>query len=140
MAAESAADSGLLRPELSAAPIGTILEVAEDRLGRERVDRWIAEWGVDLRQLVTSRAWVSLALVEKLLDRVVREGGRELVERAGRLSISPKHLGPIYPVFRALANPLGTYDRMRTSSPRYNKAHEILFEDVRGGLLRARLL
>jgi hypothetical protein len=101
------ADSEVLAPELHAGPVGTILDVAEERVGAACVKGWQDEWGVDVRKLVTERAWLSLSFVERLFDRIVREAGPDVLDRIGRLSMSPKHLGPIYPFFRALGTPSG---------------------------------
>ncbi len=114
-------EDDVLMPHMHAYGLGSILDLAEEELGKQTVQRWVDEWGVDVRHLIETQSWVSWGFCEKVLDRLATEGGRELVTRVGRGVMTPKHMGAIYPFVRSFGTPLFTYERIVGATPRFNK-------------------
>src|SRR4051812_12831875 len=96
----------VFRQELHSFSLRAFLDEAEASLGREAVLRIISEHGVPLERLIDRRAWVSLEFFECLLDALI-ERARDpgLLTRATLRSMSPKYLGPLYPLLFAFGAP-----------------------------------
>ncbi|MEM9071680.1 MAG: histidine kinase dimerization/phospho-acceptor domain-containing protein, partial [Myxococcota bacterium] len=138
---EELREEDVLGLELQAWGLFTLIDLADQFVGAERVDEAIRPWGIDLRKLVKKRAWVTFDFAERVMDKLVQITGPELIARAGAASVSPRYLGPIYPLVRTFGNTASTFERILGSSPRYNKARDIslVWESEQRGRVRVAL-
>ena len=118
----------MLGLELQAWGLLTLIDVADELLGADRVDNLFADWDVDVRNLVTSRAWITFAFGERVMAAIAETCGEEALSRAGWRAMSPRYLGPLFPLVRAVANPSSTMEQIARAAPRFNKARTVTVE------------
>ncbi|MEM9861119.1 MAG: histidine kinase dimerization/phospho-acceptor domain-containing protein, partial [Myxococcota bacterium] len=120
--AQLSEDHDVLGMELQAWGLIAVLEATEEEVGRERVDEVFDSWGIDVRGLLQRRAWTTLEFAERFMDAMVGLAGEHIVHRAGWRAMSPRYLGPIYPLLRAVGSIRGTIHQIAKQGPRFNKA------------------
>ena len=112
----------VFRQELHSFSLRAVLDEAEASIGREAVARIVAEHGATLERLIDGSAWVSLDFFESLLDALIeRARDPRLLTRAMLRSMSPKYLGPLYPLLFAFGSPSFTYAQLPRAAARLNK-------------------
>ncbi len=112
----------VFRPELHAYGMRAWLEVARESLGASRVAELLARYGVSEQVLNDPESWLSLEFVESWIDDIVTAtGDPQIIDRAARLSLSRKYLGPLYTWVRAFGTPSFAYSHSAKSSGRHNK-------------------
>lgn len=122
---ENLPEDEVLGLELQAWGLLAMVDLADAAVGKEMVDELFRRWGVDVRELIRTRAWIRFSFAERLMESLADRCGPDIVDRAGWASMSPKYLGPIYPLVRAIGNTDSTLDRIVRSAPRYNKVREL---------------
>lgn len=103
----------------------SVIDMADATIGHEKLDEAFDHWGVDVRNLIQSRAWMTFSFAERVMAKVAELCGSEVITQAGWRSMSPQYLGPIYPLVRATGNTASTLERIVKSAPRYNKARDL---------------
>ncbi len=119
---EQAENIEVFGPELHAWVLRAVFEVFDEALGKQRVDATLEKFGVTREQLSDPEAWLFQEFVEAWFNELINAGGEpELFDRAARLALSPRYLGPLYALVRTLGSTESTYFRVAKTSPRYNK-------------------
>lgn len=128
----------VFRPELHSFSLRAILDEAEASLGHEPVARVLARYGLSRERLSDPSAWVSLEFYESLLDglNACASGDPDLLERAMLRAMSPKYLGPLYPLLFAFGSPSFTYGQQPRAAARLNKTGRLALQARRRGFAR----
>lgn len=112
----------VFRPELQIFPLRAFIDEARDAFGSERLEALLKPYGVPSEAFSDPSAWVSLEFVESLLARMQDEAGDEgFFDRATLRGMSPKYIGPLYPLMVALGSPAFTYNQLGRAAGRFNK-------------------
>jgi signal transduction histidine kinase len=120
----------VFRPELHAYGVRAFLDLARESIGRDGLAALLARYGVTEERLNDPEAWVSLEFVEACFDDLVTAtGDPQFVERAARLAISRKYLGPLQTFVSAFGTPSFAYDQIAKSSHRFNKTGDYSMQD-----------
>ncbi len=99
-----------------------MLEVAQRELGKPAVDELLASLGTTVAACQDANAWFSLEFAEALMQAlVVRAGDPFVIDRGIKLSLSPRYLGILYPLFRSFGTPAFLYRQLTRLTPRLNK-------------------
>lgn len=108
--------------EVHALFLRPFLDDSRAALGREAVDAMIRELNVEPAALEDPTAWLRLRFCEELFERLVRlRNDAAFIERCGRLAFTPKYVGILGPLLRALGSPVVAYKGLNSSLPRFNK-------------------
>jgi signal transduction histidine kinase len=112
----------IFRPELHSFPFRAFLDEARTTLGAAGLDELLKGYGVSLPELMDSSAWLSVEFVESFIrDILERSQDPALFDRACLLSMSPKYIGPLYPLLFAFGSPGFTYNQLPRAAGRLNK-------------------
>jgi len=123
--------------ELHAMGFRAIAELGSEYLGEQRLAQVLEELGATRAQFTDSTAWFSLEFAESLLSRLTALTGEpNFVEVAAQRMLSPRHLGPLYPFYRAFGSPALTYTRVLISQRTNKTGH---FTATRLGSQKVRL-
>jgi signal transduction histidine kinase/CheY-like chemotaxis protein len=106
------------------------LDEYEKLCGEQELDRFLTAWGTDSREIRADESqWISIAFLESLCDALVeKSGSEEVVVRCGRLGITRKYIGYLYPVIRLLGTPGTLYDRLEKLTESLNKVNRVQLE------------
>ncbi len=124
-------------PEVSARFSRALLDDADRRLGSAAVTELLAPLGVTRAELDDETGWLSLAFCELLCERVVEKAGStEILVQAGRAGFSPRVLGFLYALVRALSNTEALFARIAQVASTVNKvARMTIRERSRGRIV-----
>jgi signal transduction histidine kinase len=112
----------IFRPELHSFPFRAFLDEGRAALGAAGLDELLRSYGVSVTELMDSSAWLSVEFVESFIrDILERSQDPALFERACLLSMSPRYIGPLYPLLFAFGSPGFTYNQLPRAAGRVNK-------------------
>ena len=121
--------------ELSCRYVTPLLDIADAEGLTDGVGELIAPWQVTLPELRDESNWVSLRFCEALVDWLgARVGADTLATRVAQAAMSPRTLGVLYPVLRAIGSPRIGYGALPQLVPRMNKVSAVAVSGVRRGL------
>jgi signal transduction histidine kinase len=124
-------------PELHAFGFRAILEVAEGMLGVAQLNELIVELGLTRAELEDPTAWFSADFAEALIGRISEHGGDpSWLARAMRLGVSPRYLGPLYPLVHAFGTPGFAYRQVAAQAGRFTKVVAFSIAEIRPGYAR----
>lgn len=110
------------RPEMHASGFRALLEVGNERLGEASMRELLASHGVKPEEFGDNSAWFSLRLAEAMIEHCEQHGqDPDFHAHVVRAMLSPRHMGPVYPLMRAFGTPGFTYAQMVAFAPRVNK-------------------
>ncbi len=122
--------------ELSCRYLQPLLDVAEARTPNE-LPALLARWSVSLPQLRDQTNWVTLRFCEALTDWLGEQVGREpLVQAVTEASYSPRALGFLYPLLRAIGTPRAGYARIPQFVGVLNKVSNVTVLQIGRGRAR----
>jgi signal transduction histidine kinase len=120
--------------ELSCRYLTPLLDIADAEGLTDGVGALIAPWQVTLPELRDESNWVSLRFCEALVDWLgARVGADALATRVARAAMSPRALGVLYPVLRAIGSPRIGYGALPQLVPKMNKVSAVAVSGVRRG-------
>jgi signal transduction histidine kinase len=124
-------------PELHAFPLRAFLDEGRETLGAAGLTELLGLYGLIAADLTDSSTWVSLAFVESLLEELVkRANDPEFLERCMARGMTPKYIGPLYPLLFALGSPAFTYKQLVPAGGRVNKTGHWSAETLGSGHVR----
>lgn len=120
--------------ELSCRYVTPLLDIADAEGLTDGVHELIGPWRVTLPELRDESNWVSLRFCEALVDWLgARVGADTLATRVAHAAMSPRALGVLYPVLRAIGSPRMGYGALPQLVPRMNKVSAVAVSGVRRG-------
>ena len=127
----------IFRAELHIFALRAFVDEAREMLGETALKKMLEPYGVTEDQFLDQSAWVSLDFVEALFqDLIDATGDPTYFERAAARGVSPKYLGPIYPLIATFGTPAFTYRQLQSASPRFNKLGAWAGNEERRGFVR----
>jgi signal transduction histidine kinase len=112
----------IFRPELHSFPFRALLDEARATLGAAVLDDILKGYGVRLPELMDSSAWLSIEFVESFIrDVLERSQDPGFLDRGCALSMTPKYIGPLYPLLFAFGSPAFTFNQLPRGTGRFNK-------------------
>jgi len=112
----------IFRQELHSFPLRAFIDEARTALGAVALDELLNGYGVRLSELMDSSAWLSLEFVESFVKTTLeRAHDPALFDRANVRSMTPKYIGPLYPLLFAFGSPGFTYNQLPRAAERLNK-------------------
>jgi signal transduction histidine kinase len=127
----------VFKPELCAFPLRAFVDATRDSIGSDALEDILRPYGVKARDLEDPTAWYSLAFVEEFLAEMVRRCPEpDHLERATRLGITPRYIGPFLPLVRALGSPLFAYQQLGRAAARFNRIGSWILQEGRPGFVR----
>lgn len=98
------------QPVLSARLLPPLLEYFEEQYGPEGVDEALEQAGLSREGVADPQQWVSSSAVRRLNHALTeRSGNPSLTYEAGLALLTPRHLGSMFYVLRALGSPSMVY-------------------------------
>jgi signal transduction histidine kinase len=120
--------------ELSCRYVTPLLDIADAEGLTAGIHELIGPWQVTLPELRDESNWVSLRFCEALVDWLgARVGADALATRVAQAVYSPRALGVLYPVLRAIGSPRVGYGALPQLVPRMNKVSAVAVRGVRRG-------
>jgi len=120
--------------ELSCRYLTPLLDIAEAEGLTDGIRELIARWQVTLPELRDESNWVSLRFCEGMVDWLAaRVGADKLATRVAEAAYSPRALGVLYPVLRAIGSPRVGYGALTQIVPRMNKISAVAVTGLRRG-------
>jgi signal transduction histidine kinase len=112
----------IFRQELHSFPLRAFIDEARATLGAAALDELLKGYGVSLPELMDSSAWLSMEFVESFIKTTLeRSHDPALFDRASVRSMTPKYIGPLYPLLFAFGSPGFTYNQLPRAAERLNK-------------------
>ena len=122
-----------LAHELNCRYLQPLLDLGEAQASQE-LKTFIQGWAVTLPQLRDETNWVSLRFCEALTDWLGAKVGRQkLIDAVIEAFLSPKSLGFMYPLLRALGSPQAAYARIDALVGGLNKVSVVKVLEVTRG-------
>jgi len=114
----------------------------ERLFGLQELDSFLASWGVDAARLRRDQGrWVSLVFLEALADELEdRTGSSEVIAHCGRLGMTKRYVGQLFPFMRMFASPGQIYHGLPRLSGSVNKVNTVEVESMGRGAARIRYL
>lgn len=120
--------------ELSCRYLTPLLDIADSQGLGDQLKQLAATWQVTIADLRDESNWVSLRFCEALVDWLAeRIGAEALADRVTRAVYSPRALGAMYPVLRAIGSPRVGYGALPSLVRRLNKVSAVTVSGVRRG-------
>jgi signal transduction histidine kinase len=123
-----------LAHELSCRYVIPLCDLADAEGRAAGLDALLGRWSVTRAELRDESNWVSLRFCEDLVDWLGAEiGADRLADGITRAVYSPRALGVMYPVLRALGSPRVGYGALAQLVPRMNKVSAVTVTRVGRG-------
>jgi signal transduction histidine kinase len=120
--------------ELSCRYLAPLLDIADAEGLTDGIRELTAQWQVTPPELRDESNWVSLRFCEAMVDWLAaRVGADKLAVRVAKAAYSPRALGVLYPVLRAIGSPRVGYGALTQIVPRLNKISAVAVTGVRRG-------
>ena len=111
-----------------------MLDLVDARLPRTAVIEFLREWHTSVPELSDESKWVSLAFVEAFCGWLAGQVGTEpMVQKYTTDQVSPRALGFLYGVMRAVGSPRLLYSRLPEYLPLVNKVSAVRVSGLRRG-------
>jgi signal transduction histidine kinase len=120
--------------ELSCRYLAPLLDIIDEERLESELAVLLERWNVSRQELANHSNWVSLRFCESLVDWLgARTGADALATRVNKAVFSPRALGFMYPVLRAIGSPRLGYSRLPQVVSMMNKVSKVQVLDIRRG-------
>jgi signal transduction histidine kinase len=131
----------IFKPEMCAFPLRAYVDATREAIGSDALEAMLLPYGIDSSGFEDPTAWYSLEFVEAFIrDMLERCNEPGYLERATRLGMTPKYLGALFPLFRALGSPLFAFQQEARAAARFNRCGTWSLLEGRPGFARVAFL
>lgn len=111
------------KPELSGIAMKTPLSYIGERFGKDVLEKFLDETGMDLEYFRDHNNWISFEYAHSIFRKIVELSGNEDVcYEIGRRTVSPEGVGKaVWIAMKAVGNPFRVYKGMFTLAHTYNR-------------------
>ncbi|HET6284728.1 MAG TPA: ATP-binding protein [Polyangia bacterium] len=120
--------------ELSCRYLTPLLDIIDQEKCDDQLFDFLKQWDVSRDEIADQSNWVSLRFCESLVEWLGAEiGGDQLAQRVTRAVFSPKALGFMYPLLRAIGSARLGYSRLPQVVSMLNKVSSVRVSNLRRG-------
>lgn len=117
-------------PEVHSFFFKPFLDYFREKVGDEKLNSILREFGISQAELLDKSAWLSLEFCELFLQRFILPLDANALEQCARRSTSPEYIGFLRPLFRAIGNPMFAYTQVAAGTARFNKIGKFQLEKL----------